>query len=302
MEIKQLETFCKVAELGSFSRAAEVIHLAQPTVSAQVASLERVLGTKLFDRLGRQVNLTPAGRMFYQYARRILRLRQEAINALMEFNQSLAGEISIGASTIPGEYVLPRLLGAFSEDFPSLRVNLKIGDSEEILELLGQEEIELAIVGMKGKGKGVEFVPLFSDRVIIIAPKGHPLAGKEVGWERLKGEPFILRERGSGTRKAFEEGLGRKGLKIFDLRIVATMGSTSSVKEGVKAGLGLGIVSDLAVADELGRGLEEVKLKDGDGISRTFWLALGKGRTLSPLAQQFYRFLLRSFEGRKIKG
>ena len=302
MEIKQLETFCKVAELGSFSRAADAVHLAQPTVSAQVASLERGLGTRLFDRLGRQVNLTPAGKVLYQYARRILRLRQEAINALMEFNQSLAGEISIGASTIPGEYVLPRLLGTFSQDFPSLRVNLKIGDSEKILVLLSEEEIEFAIVGMRGKGKGVEFIPLFRDRVIIVAPREHPLAGREVGWKRLLDEPFILRERGSGTGKAFEEWLEGKGLKATDLKVVAVMGSTSSVKEGVKAGLGLGIVSDLAVADELGRGLEEVKVKDEEGISRIFWLAQGKGRTLSPPAHQLYQFLLRSFEDQKIEG
>ena len=147
--MKHLETFCKVAELESFSRAGEAVYLTQPTVSGHIASLEQSVGLKLFDRLGRRVALTNGGRIFYRYAKEILKLRDEAHNALSEFSHLIKGRITIGGSTIPGEYFLPRVMGGFHKAVPGITISLIIADSQEIVDLLIAGGIEVGVVGMR---------------------------------------------------------------------------------------------------------------------------------------------------------
>ncbi|MCJ7662868.1 MAG: LysR family transcriptional regulator, partial [Desulfobacterales bacterium] len=213
--MKHLETFCKVAEMGSFSRAWEAIYLTQPTVSGHIASLEQTVGLKLFDRLGRRVALTNGGQIFYRYAKEILRLRNEAINAIYEFSHLIKGKITIGGSTIPGEYFLPRVMGSFQREAPGISISLVIADSQEIIDLLLAGEIEVGVVGMRFNGERVDAYPLFHDRVIIISSSQHPLASRrEISWEELRTTPLLIRERGSGTRKAFERHVTAAGLRL----------------------------------------------------------------------------------------
>jgi len=291
MDIRQLESLCKVAELGSFSLAAEALFLTQPTVSAHINSLERALGAKLFDRMGRKVVLTPTGEVLYRYARQILALREEALNALQDLS-SLKGEVLTASSTIPGEYLLPRLLAAFNRKVSPLRVKVTITDSEGVLNLLLRGDVELGFVGMKRDEDRLEFFPIYHDSVIIVAPRGHPLAGKEVPWEDFKSTPLVMRERGSGTRRAFERGLKEAGYNPSRLTVGAEFGSSAAVKEAVKAGLGVGVISDLAVKGELGRDLMEVKVKGMKPISRTFYLVKRRGKTLTPAASRLVDFTL----------
>jgi DNA-binding transcriptional LysR family regulator len=298
MDMKHLETFCKVAEIGSFSRAGEAIYLTQPTVSGHIASLEQQVGLKLFDRLGRRVALTNGGQVFYRYAKEILRLRDEAINAIYEFSHLLKGRITIGGSTIPGEYFLPKVMGRFQTEVPGISISLLIADSQQIIAMLRAGEIEVGVVGMRFDGEGVDAHPLFRDRVIICASAQHPLAlaashGRgEVSWEELRAAPLLIRERGSGTRKAFEQQVAAAGLRIDDFRIVGEMGSSTAVKEGVKAGIGLGIISDLAVREEIeGKSITEVHVHGHPALARDFFAVVAVGRDLSPPARRFLEFL-----------
>jgi len=288
-----LETFCKVAELGSFSKAAEAVYLTQPTVSGHISSLEQTLGIKLFDRLGRKTSLTNAGRSLYRYAKEILRLRDEALNAIYEFSHLIKGRITIGGSTIPGEYFLPKVMGAFHKESPGISISLLISDSQEIVDLLLAGEVEVGVVGMRSGEERVEFQPLFKDRVIVIAHPQHPLVQKgEVSWEQLQEAPLLIRERGSGTRKAFEEYVAEAGYRLEDFNIVGEVGSSTAVKEGVKAQIGLGFISDLAVREEMERGeIKEIKIKGAEVPKRDFFVVHSKRRELSPPARRFMEFL-----------
>jgi DNA-binding transcriptional LysR family regulator len=293
MDMKHLETFCKVAELESFSRAGEAVYLTQPTVSGHIASLEQSVGLKLFDRLGRRVALTNGGRIFYRYAKEILKLRDEARNAIYEFSHLIRGRIAIGGSTIPGEYFLPRVMGAFHQEAPGITISLVIADSQEIVDLLLAGEIEVGVVGMRFDEKRVDVYPLFHDRVIIIAHPEHPLASqREASWEELRGAPLLIRERGSGTLKAFEGYVHGAGYRLGDFQIIGEVGSSTAVKEGVKGGIGLGIISDLAVQEELGAGrVKEIKIQGRDALEREFFAVIPQGRGLSPPARRFLDFL-----------
>jgi len=291
--MKHLETFCKVAETESFSRAGEAIYLTQPTVSGHIASLEQQVGLKLFDRLGRRVALTNGGQIFYRYAQEILRLRDEAFNAIYEFSHLIRGRITIGGSTIPGEYFLPRVMGKFQTEAPGISIRLVIADSQQIIDMLRAGEIEVGVVGMRFDGEGIDAYPLFRDRVIIVAPAQHPLARRgEITWEELRAAPLLIRERGSGTRKAFEQHVAAAGLRMDDFRIIGEMGSSTAVKEGVKAGIGLGIISDLAVREDMeGGGIKEVRVQGHGVMERGFFAVVPAGRDLSPPARRFLEFL-----------
>jgi DNA-binding transcriptional LysR family regulator len=294
MDMKHLETFCKVAELGSFSRAGEAVYLTQPTISGHIASLEQAMGLKLFDRLGRRVALTNGGRILYRYAKEILELRDEALNAVSEFSHLIKGRITIGGSTIPGEYFLPKVMGGFQREAPGITISLVIADSQEIIDLLLDGEIEVGVVGMRFDEERVDVYPLFHDRVIIITSAQHPLASKgEVSWEELRTAPLLIRERGSGTRKAFEGYVTEAGLRLDDFSIIGEVGSSTAVKEGVKGGVGLGIISDLAVQEErAGGSIQEIRIRGQEALKRDFFVVVPKGRDLSPPARRFLEFLL----------
>ena len=291
--MKHLETFCKVAELESFSRAGEAVYLTQPTVSGHIASLEQSVGLKLFDRLGRRVALTNGGRIFYRYAKEILKLREEARNAIYEFSHLIKGRITIGGSTIPGEYFLPRVMGGFHKEAPGITISLVIADSQEIIDLLLAGEIEVGVVGMRFDGERFDAYPLFHDRVIIIAHPEHVLASRgKVSWDELRTAPLLIRERGSGTRKAFEGYVHGTGLRLDDFTIIAEVGSSTAVKEGVKGGLGLGVISDFAVQEEIGAGkVKELQIRGQGALKRDFFGVVPKGRELSPPARRFLDFL-----------
>jgi DNA-binding transcriptional LysR family regulator len=293
MDLRRLETFCKVAELESFSRAAEAIYLTQPTVSGHITTLERDMGLKLFDRLGRKAALTDAGRILYRYSKDLLKLRDEAVNALSDYSQSMKGKITIGGSTVPGEYFLPRVIGRFHQEVSGVTVSLVIGDSQEIADLLLDGDVEVAVTGMRFDGKKMDARPLFRDRVIIICHPNNPLAGKtHVSWDEVVTSPMVIRERGSGTRTAFETYAAAAGYRIGDLAVVAELGNSTAVKEAVKAGLGLGFISDLAVREELSEGkIRELRIDGPQPPTREFYTITRRGRQLSPPGRRFMEFL-----------
>lgn len=292
MDLRQLEVFVKVAELGSFSKAADALFLTQPTVSEHVRALEDELGVRLLDRLGRGASPTKAGTLLLSYARQILRLHRDARQALEQFQGRMSGELVVGASTIPGEYVLPPLIGRFKEKYPDISVSLLIGDTRQALDWLLEGKAEVAVVGAHVPQPALEYRELMPDELVVVVSSGHPWYGKKlVALGEVRTEPLIVRERGSGSRQALERALEEVGLDLEDFSVVGEMGSTQAIKQAVKAGVGISLISKRAVEDECrAKLLWCVKVKDLR-FSRFFYLVTHRGRTRSPLAEAFREFL-----------
>ena len=292
MDLRQLEIFAKVAELGSFSKAADALHLTQPTVSEHIRALEDELGVRLLDRLRRGASVAPAGQLLLTYATRMLALSREARQALSGFQGKMSGDLVVGASTIPGEYVLPALLGRFKDKYPEIAVTLLIGDSQAVVDWVAEGRVELGVVGARLAQRSVDYRELMPDEEVVIVPPAHPWFGrKQIALDDLAGEPLLLRERGSGTRAALEHALAAAGVEFASLRIVGEMGSTQAIKQAVKAGVGISVLSRRAIDEEVRVGsLAAVRVKDVK-ITRSFHVALHRDRSRSPLAEAFRVFL-----------
>jgi len=296
IDLRHLETFCRVAELKSFTKAAEDLCLTQPTISGHILSLEQSLSLRLFDRTGREVRLTKAGQVLLQYAEKILSLRKELLNALSEFSEGIRGELSLGASTIPGEYILPKLMGEFKREHPFFTLSLKIADTQEVLQYVLQGQVEFGIIGAKLNHPSLSYEKFEKDEIIVIASSGpFRLHKKKMNLETLTKEPWIIREEGSGTQMAVEKALRKGGLSLKQFNVVTEMGSTSSLKEGVKAGLGMAFVSKKAVREELKQGiLSQIEVEGIEPIFRQIYIVQHRGRTPSPIGMEFLKFLRRN--------
>lgn len=293
MDIRKLEVFCKVVELKSFTKTAEAVLLSQPTISEHIRTLESELDQKLVDRLGRQVQPTPVGRLLYGYATKILRLHHETLQAVEQFRGNLSGRVSLGASTIPGTYILPKLISTFCKEHTDIKASVSISGSRDIARKVIEGEFDLGIIGAVWNERGLDFTGLFTDQLIIALPPGHPLAGrKALTVNELMQEDFILREQGSGTRKTFAQIIEQLGFKETSIREIATFGSTAAIREAVKAGIGISILSHRSVAGDAAAGkLATAKLK-GTAMDRTFHLISRKNREMPPVAAAFTQFLM----------
>ncbi len=299
MDIHRLMVFCKVIELQSFTRAAEAVSLTQPTVSEHIRALEESVGEKLIDRLGREVLPTPAGKILYQYAREIIILREKAVQALKKFKGNLSGSLHIGASTIPGTYILPGLIGSFKASYPSTHITLKIGSSGEVVQKILDGTVEFAMIGAKWDEKRVALEEVYSDELTLVVYPGHPWECREVvGLDDLAGVAFVSRERGSGTRVVMQQALESAGFSASRLNVVAEMGSTEAVRQAVKAKVGVAILSSHAVIEDIERKTLVPLTLDGLRIRRPFYLAQRKNREASPLCAAFLEHLRADASGR----
>jgi DNA-binding transcriptional LysR family regulator len=294
-DLRQLEIFRKVVDLGSFSKAANSVFLAQASVSERIATLENMVGTRLLDRLGRQVVPTKAGELLYKHAILLLDMKRTASLEMQEFLGVRRGEIQMGASTIPGEYILPGVIGLFRKKYPSISVALTIADTVDIHGRVLEGDFELGVVGSRVAHNALIYHELWEDELVLAVPAKHRWAKKKgVSLAELCEEPFIMREVGSGTLKIMEEYLEASRSKGADpLNVVAHLGTSTAVKEGIKAGLGISILSSRAVETEVKAGvLKALKVK-GLSMSRSFYLIRDKRRIASPLCQAMLDFLLR---------
>ena len=298
MDLRRLEVFVKVAELGSFSRAAQALSLTQPTVSEHVRALEDELGVQLLDRLGRGASTTRAGQLLLGYAQRMLTLSREARQAIDQFQGRLSGELIVGGSTIPGEYVLPALIGQFKAKQAEISIVLLIGDSRQVSEWLDEGRVELAVVGARPSQRTLEARELMADELVVVVAAEHAWARREsVTLAEVQREPMVVRERGSGSREALERALDGGGTSLAAFRVVGEMGSTQAVKQAVRAGVGISLISNRAVEDEI-RARQVVALKiDRLAVRRAFYLVTHKERTRSPLGLAFLTFLESQFPG-----
>ena len=295
MDLWQLHIFCKVTELRSFSRAGQAVRLSQPTVSSHIKDLENHFGCRLIDRMAREVVPTRAGELLYHHAKRLLAMKDELEVAISDFQGRVQGHLTAGGSTIPGSYLLPRLLGGFSMTYPDVTVSLVVKDTAEIVEDIGSGVIDLGVVGAKVADKRVVQEKYTSDEMALVVSADHALAGNtSVGAAALTREPFILREPGSGTRRSFTESLKRKGMTVNDLHVVAEMGNTEAIIQAIRSGVGMSVLSRLAVQDELDAGVLHAITVRGIPLKRNFYLTRHRHRSLSPLCKAFLNYLAES--------
>jgi len=303
MDIKRLTLFCKIVELKSFTRAAEASNLSQPSVSEHLRMLEESVGERLLDRMGREVVPTPAGRKLYPYARQIIQLREEAWQILAKFQGEMTGTLNIGTSTIPGTYILPAMIQGFRELYPSCRVSTRIAGSGAIVQGIVEGDYEFGLTGNLYREARCEFEPLWDDHLGVILSADHPLAGQgrlEAG--QLEGLPFVQREVGSGTRTFAESALREAGCDPGRMEVVAEFGSNEAIRQAVRTGLGAGIVSLRAVAEDLASG-ELVALQvRGVQLVRSIYLAKRRKRRLSPLAETFLSYMCQAGQESAVGG
>lgn len=290
MTLRQFEVFLAVARARSFRRAADALHLSQPALSQHVRELEGELGTRLFDRLGRTVTLTEAGRLLEEHALRLFATLAGAREAIGELLGLKRGSLLIGGSTTPGIYVLPALIAKFQTRYPGIRVALRIANSRIIEERVRANELDLGVVGGHVLGPGERCLTAgLVDELVLIVPPTHPWARRgSVPPGRLGDERLLMREEGSATRQVTERALDQVGVRF---RVAMELDHTEAIKQAAMAGLGVAFVSVHAVEGELASGrLRALRLR-GLPIRRHFHVIHHEARALSPAARAFVELL-----------
>lgn len=289
--LRQLEVFEAIARLGSFTRAAEEMHLTQPTVSMQIKKLTDTVGLPLFEQVGKKVYLTQAGRALQDFSRQIFDHFTHFEMLLADLKGLKQGRLRLGVVTT-AKYFIPRLLGPFCRKYPGIDVSMKVSNRERILERLHDNEDDLYILGQPPEESDAEAEPFLANPLIVLAPAHHPLAGrKNIPLDSLADEPFLLREAGSGTRKAMEDLFARHRLKI---NVRMELGSNEAIKQAVVGGLGLSVLSRHTLA--LDAPTEQLAILDVEGfpIERHWYVAYPRGKQLSVVATTFLHFLRRA--------
>jgi DNA-binding transcriptional LysR family regulator len=289
----RLVVFRKVAGQLSFRKAAEELYLTQPAVSLQIKALEEDLGVQLFDRTGTQIKLTAAGRVLLGYAEQVSSLLVQAENDIAALSGDHAGHLALGASTTIAQYVLPRLLGEFRKQYPRVQSTLISGNTEQIVEAVEKQKIELGFIEGPARSRGVKTEPFLKDELVLIVSTAHEWAERaSISCAEISAAPLLMRERGSGTRRVVEMALERQGVKRNSLHITMELDSTEAIKSAVEAGLGIGFISRWAIAKDL-RLDNSFRIVEIEGlrIHRDFLIAYASGPEPPGLAMEFRRFL-----------
>ncbi len=295
LSLRQLEVFTAIARLGSFTKAAQALHLTQPTVSVQIKKLNDAVGMALFEQVGKRIYLTEVGQALYGTCR-------EMFDTLERFEMTVAnmkgltqGRLRLAVVTT-AKYFAPRLLGGFCERFPGVDASLKVTNRERVLERLQDNQDDLYIYGLPPAGVDVEAVSFLRNPLVALASLDHPLARRaRVPLAEFAGYPFLAREPGSGTRRAVERMLREHGLA---LKVRLELGSNEAIKQSVAAGMGVSVLSQHTLVG----GAEGLCLLDVQGfpIERQWYLVYPKGKQLSVAGAAFKDYLLE--EGSRIAG
>lgn len=254
MNLKQLEAFVQVAEGGSFSKAAKELYLTQPTVSAHISSLEKELNVRLFVRNTKEVSLSDDGRELYKYARQMIDLESQIEEKFGSSRKEKKQCITIAASTIPSQYLLPKVLIRFSEKYPEEQLKIIETDSSKVIAQIVDHLAEVGFTGTVLEKKHCKYLPFYKDELVIITPNTDKYrrirdeGGEDISW--VMKEHVIMREEGSGTRKEAGKQLRRAGVELTDLDIIASIENQETIKKSVRQGMGISVLSRLATADE----------------------------------------------------
>ncbi len=291
MDIHQLKVFASVFKNKSFSRASEELHLTQPTISDHIRALEEDLDCRLFDRLGRTIVPTKEAEVLFSHAMEIIEKANIIKEAIGQTKKEIKGELIIGASTIPGTYLMPHIMAQFQKRYPAISFQILVSDSRDIVEKVSRHELLMGAVGAKTTNTQINYIPFMDDELIVVSSPSL-IKKEDMTIRELIKFPIILREEGSGTRKETEKILESKGISFENIKIAGIFGSTDAVKQAVKAGLGVSILSRFSVTDELKHKiLKEIKLIDLQ-MKRKFYIVTHKKRTLPQAYKMFLEHIM----------
>ena len=292
MNLNWLKTLNTIVEKKSLTAAARALEISQPAVSKQLRALEEYYGAPLLSRRGREPELTAAGRVVYQHGQRILLAVDRSLAEVQELGSAVQGELLLEASTIPGEYLLPRLLGAFQQRYSEVTVSLEISDSMDVARHVLAGEIAVGVIGMQTLNPNLQHEPIYSDELVVVIPRKHRWEGRDtISLEEFCAEQMVVRESGSGTRAVLERWLKERGIDPATLEYRLELGSHDAVLEAVAGGLGVSLVSSLAAVSRLAAGsLASVKIS-GFPNRRLLYLITRKNRVPDRLQKIFIAFV-----------
>ncbi|GBF76255.1 LysR family transcriptional regulator [Paenibacillus sp. 598K] len=292
LNFHQLHIFYTVAERGSFSAAAQALHMTQPAVTMQIQSLEDYFGTKLLHRSTKRIELTEAGSALIPYAQRSIDLIRETDASMSKFTKQLKGRLQLGASLTIGEYILPRLLGPFGQEYPHIGISMKVMNTAQITEEIVNHQLNFGLIEAPINHPDMHMEAVLSDELKLVVASSHPLAAaSEVSIRDVLEYPVVLREQGSGTRLVMEEELRRCQIDLASLKIVMELGSTGAVKSAVEAGLGVSFLSSSSVKHEVSLGLIRTLPITDVQFKRQFYSIYLKSALLPISAVTFLAFL-----------
>lgn len=287
-----IRVFLTVVDKKSFSKAAKALFLTQPAVSFQIQMLEEYYGTRLFDRVSRNISLTEAGHLLLRYANQMSKMQSELEREMQELTGTAKGRLLIGASTTIGEYVVPYLLGAFKKKYPEVELSLEVANTEDIESRIHDTSLDIGLVEGPITTKDIEKETFIKDRLVLIVPHDHPWATREkVSVFELDKFPFITREKGSGTRIETEQHLKKVGFSDKNLNVIMELGSTSAIKAAVESGLGVSVISKWAAKEKVKLGqLAQLAFKE-DNFEREFSVIYHKKKFRTQAADAFLTFI-----------
>lgn len=294
MDVRKLEAFCKVYELQNFSKAGEMMYLSQPTISSHVANLEIELGVKLFDRMGRKVMPTQAGDVLYRSAVLIFENLEQAKASIEMLRDKVVGELQVGCSTIPSHNIMPTVLSDFSRKYPQVSFTIHTEDSGEVIKRVAAGDWPVGIVGHKPDVEGLTAEMILEDETVVVASPSAPWLPKgdgQVSMEQLLNLPWIMREKGSGTRRVLEDTLAEAGRTLQDLNVRCRVDGTCETLAHTLGGVGISVTSRLATEGFIQNGLlTRLDVPELEG-RRHFYLIYHSSRHMFPALKAFVDFI-----------
>ncbi|EDP75140.1 selenium metabolism-associated LysR family transcriptional regulator [Hydrogenivirga sp. 128-5-R1-1] len=289
VDLRLLEIFCCVYEKKSLTEATKCLHSSQSTISFHLKNLEKQVGQKLFYRKGKSLVPTTIADRLYDYARELMDFKLRLLEDIGRYSGRKGGVVRIGASSVPGNYILPELLGEFIENYKgNVNVELLIGDSLQIYGEVVKGRLDFGVIGYLPDRSGVEFTEFYEDRIWTVA--NPELEGRTLSLNELKDIPMVVREEGSGTRRRVEDILMRYGLSLRDMNVVGTFGSNDAVKRALRFVVGFSFLSEHSVRND--NFLIKLKVANFEPIVRKFYMVKDRNRPIPNVAQELMNFLL----------
>lgn len=287
-----LKVFMTVADKSNFSKAAKELNLTQPAISFQVQTLEQYYQTILFDRVNRHVKLTEAGELLLEYALAMSGVQAELDRKMQQLTGQVKGKLHIGASRTVGEYLMPHILSTYCSLYPDVDVTLEIHNTYQIKQKVLKQYLDLGIVEFDVDHQGLYLQPIYDDELFLIVPADHPWADKDqVAIDDFIHEPFLIREPGSGSRLIFEQALMDTGYSVEELQVVMEISSIEATKGAVRSGLGVAVMSQWAVKEEVARGKLKTLRIEGMPMTRSFYLIQNDASYQTEATSQLIRLI-----------
>jgi DNA-binding transcriptional LysR family regulator len=288
MDFKQIEAFVNVVRYKSFSKAADATFFTQPTISTHIRNLEKELGVKLLDRKSRVVEMTPQGGKFYKYAVEMINTRAQAFDALNDNRENIGGILEIQTSSIPSVTFLPSLLSGFRMTHPGIQYYVSVSDTQTVIDNITERRGEIGFIGEKINSSSIEFIQVAVDKSVLIAPASCDIPST-ISLTDVIQYPFIWRETGSATRRAFEQAALKAGFEKDEFEVAALVDDMDTMIRSVEAGLGVAIISE-NIASSLGGRVKTAEIKDFNE-DRVFFMINLKSISFSPAAEAFSEYV-----------